>query len=438
MLKSSKLLFLRGFLLVVWVLVGAPAEAVSPSPEIVHLRVKSIIHPVAHEYIADGIADAEASGAALVLIELSTPGGLLTSTREIVTDILESEVPVVVYVSPAGSHAASAGFFILMAADIAVMSPNTNTGAAHPVSGQGGDIEGDLGQKAEEDAAAFIRTLAEKNGRNLDLAESAVVESRSFSAEEALESGLVDFLAEDVDELIEKIEGFELAKLARGDATEAPLEVAGAVIRSREMTLGQRILSVIATPNIAYALLPLGLLGIYVEISNPGAVLPGVLGAIFLVLAGFAFSVLPTNFAGVALVLLAILFFVAEVKVASFGLLTIAGVVCLTLGSSMLFKSFDPALQVSRDIVVGVVVSAIAVVGLLSYLVLQTRGSRVSTGLDGLITEVGVARSDLAPTGKVFVHGELWNARSSEEIRAGDSVRVVGANGMMLDVEREA
>ena len=416
----------------------AVVRAASASPEIVHLRVKSIIHPVAQEYIAEGIADAEASGAALILIELSTPGGLLTSTREIVTDMLDSRVPVVVFVSPAGSHAASAGFFILMAADIAVMSPNTNTGAAHPVSGQGGDIEGDLGQKAEEDAAAFIRTLAERNGRDLDLAESAVVESRSFSAQEALDSGLVDFLAEDVDELIERIDGFQLAKLASGEAEAAPLEITGAVIRSREMTMIQKLLSVIADPNIAYMLLSLGGLGIYFELSNPGAILPGVLGAIFLVLAFFALSVLPTNYAGIALVALSILFFIAEIKVVSFGLLTVAGVVCLTLGSSMLFKSFDPALQVSRDIVVGVVVSAIAVVGLLSYLVFQTRGSRVATGLEGLVTEVGVARSDLVPTGKVFVHGELWNARSSDEIHAGESVRVVGVHGMMLEVERES
>jgi len=430
---------MRGFFIFLSFTLATAGMASEPTPEVVHLQVKSIIHPVVVDYIADGIADAEASGAALVLIELATPGGLITSTREIVTHMLESDVPVVIFVSPDGSQSASAGFFLLMAADIAAMSPNTNTGAAHPVGGQGEDIEGDMRKKIEEDTTAFIRTLAERNGRDLDLAESAVLESRSFSAQEALDSGLIDFLADDVDDLLEKIEGFELAKLSTGELEEdTGLRVSGAVIRTREMTAVQKLLAVIAHPNIAYMLLSLGGLGIYFELSNPGAIFPGVLGVIFLVLGFFGMSVLPINYAGIALVLLSILFFIAEIKVVSYGLLTVAGVVCLILGSTMMFKSFDPALQVSREVVLGVVASAISVVGLLSYLVLQTRGSRVATGLEGLVTEVGVARSDLDPVGKVFVHGELWNARSAGEVKAGESVRVLAVDGMMLDVERDS
>ncbi|MFQ5349989.1 MAG: nodulation protein NfeD, partial [Thermoanaerobaculia bacterium] len=311
-------------------------------PRVVRITVDSIIHPVVQTFVAESLAEAGRLDADLFVIELSTPGGLLTSTRQIVQEMLGADIPVVVYVSPSGAHAASAGFFLLMAADVAAMAPGTNTGAAHPVGGQGEDVEGDLGEKVEQDAAAQIRSLAARNGRNADLAESAVVESKSFTAEEALENGLIDLIAADLDELLSEIDG---RVLEAGRDEPATLRTADADVRSLEMSSFQRLLSAIAHPNIAYILMTLGGLGLYFELSNPGAILPGVVGAICLILAFFALSVLPVNYAGIALIMLAIVFFIAEIKVVSYGLLTVGGLVSLVLGSLMLFKSADPAIR---------------------------------------------------------------------------------------------
>lgn len=401
-----------------------------PAGPVVHIAVDSIIHPPAAEFVKESLEEAENLNASAFVIELSTPGGLLTSTREIFTAMLSSDVPIVVFVSPSGAQAASAGFFILMAADIAVMAPGTNTGAAHPVAGSGEEIDGVMADKVEQDAAATIRSLANRNGRNEELAEAAVVESRSFTAEEALESGLIDFIADDLSSVVAEIDGREISD---GEETGV-IRTAGAIVERREMSSFQRLLSALAHPNIAYILMTLGGLGLYFELSNPGAVLPGVIGGICLILAFFALSVLPVNYAGIALVLLAMVFFIAEVKVVSYGLLTVAGVVALTLGSLMLFKSADPAIRVGLDVIAAVVLFALVVVGFMSTMVIRAHRNQVKTGVEGLVNERGVARSMLAPKGKVFVHGELWNAEADETVPAGAEVVVVGVEGMKLRV----
>ncbi len=404
-------------------------------PLVIHVQVDSIIHPVASEFVIDSLAEADNRNADAFVMELSTPGGLLTSTREIFTAMLGAETPVVVFVSPSGSQAASAGFFILMAADLAAMAPGTNTGAAHPVGGQGEDIDGVLGEKVEQDAAATIRSLAERSGRNAELAEEAVVESRSFTAEEALENGLIDLIAENLEALLEKIDGRELP----GDSeTPRKLATAGAEVRTLEMSGFQRFLSALAHPNIAYLLMTLGGLGLYFELSNPGAVLPGVVGAICLILAFFALSVLPVNYAGIALIMLAVIFFIAEIKVTSYGLLTVGGLISLVIGSLMLFKTADPAIRVSLDVIASVAIFVVVVVSFLMFMVLKAHRTQVKTGAEGLVHKRGVARTELAPRGKVFVWGEIWDAVAEKPVEAGQAVEVVSVDGMLLRVRLDS
>lgn len=401
---------------------------------VVLVRVDSIIHPVAEEFIVDSLARADDLGAEAFVLELSTPGGLLTSTRNIFTAMLEAETPVVVFVSPRGSQAASAGFFLLMAADVAAMAPGTNTGAAHPVGGQGEEIEGPMGEKVENDAAATIRSLATRSGRNAELAEEAVLESRSFTADEALESGLVDILAANLQELLQELDGTEVSREGRDTVV---LQTASARVERLEMSGFQKFLSTIAHPNIAYILMTLGGLGLYFELSNPGAVLPGVVGGICLILAFFALSVLPVNYAGVALIILAMIFFIAEVKVTSYGLLTVAGVISLILGSLMLFKSADPAIRVSLELIISMAVFTLVVVTFLVSMVIRSHRAQVATGAEGLLHKYGVTRTQVGRRGKVFVHGEIWNASADEEIPAGSPVEIVSVDGLTLRVRPE-
>jgi membrane-bound serine protease (ClpP class) len=421
-------LSLFGLGLVLPLLAAAPPRPSAGT--VVFARVDSIIHPVSAELIRDAIAEGERSRAAAVVIELSTPGGLLSSTREITTAMLGSRAPVVVWVGPDGAQCASAGFYILMAADVAAMAPNTNTGAAHPVGGQGEDIKGTLGEKAEEDAAANIRALAARNGRNVELAQAAVVKSRSFTAQEALQQKLVDVIAPDLPALLKAIDG---RTIRRGNATET-LHTAGAAVREIEMSPLRRFLGTLADPNIAYILLTLGGLGLTFELMSPGAVLPGVVGGICLILAFFALSVLPVNTAGLALLLLALLFFIAEIKVVSHGVLATGGVISLVIGSLMLFKTPDAALRVSLDIIVSLTVFAAAVVGLLLFLAIRAQRMPVTTGKEGLLHEIGTARTPLEPRGKVLIHGEIWDAVADEPVAAGETVEVLGVRNLTLAV----
>jgi membrane-bound serine protease (ClpP class) len=407
-----------------------PAEPASVTAPVVHVALDSIIHPIAAQLMLETLAYADEAGAAVLVVELNTPGGLLESTREIFKAMLAARTPVVVFVGPSGARAASAGFFLLMAADVAAMAPGTNTGAAHPVAGQGKDIEGDLGAKVEQDAAATIRSLAAQHGRNVELAEAAVVDSRSFTAEEALASGLIDLVAPTVPELLKALDGRAVTKAG----AEVRLATADAAVERREMRAFQRFLAVLIHPEIAYLLMTLGFIGLYMELSNPGTVLPGVIGGICLILAFYSFSVLPINYAGIALVILAMIFFVAEVYTPTFGALTIGGVIALVLGAVMLFRDADPAMRIGLEVIVGATGTLLVIVVLLLRKALAVRRGKVTTGAEGLVGERGVARTDLDPEGKVFVHGELWRARAETPATAGQSVEVTAVSGLRLRV----
>lgn len=415
--------------------VWASTDAPSPTapPRVTAVSVEAIIQPVVEEFLVEVIEAADARGDELVVIELSTPGGMLDVTRRITSAMLESETPLAVFVYPRGVHAASAGFFLLMASDVAAMAPGTNTGAAHPVAGQGQDIEGDMGAKVEQDTAAMIRSLAVARGRDEALAEEAVLESRSFTAEEALELGLVDLIASDLDELLERLDGREVAV---GSGTRV-LSTRGATVVRESMTAFQRIRSTLVHPNIAYMLLTFGGIGLYIEISNPGAIFPGVVGAICLIVGLYATSVLPVNYAGLALLGLAVLLFFAEIKVPSFGLLTVGGLASLVLGSLMLFDSPDPALRVSLQMVIALAALAAVVVGALTVMVVRSRRYRVATGREGLVGHRAEVRSPIPEggTGKVFVMGELWNARSRSALAPGTQVEVCAVDGLTVVVE---
>ncbi len=428
--------FGRRALCVLALAIGGVAMAapppVAPAGEVILLRASSIVHPLLAQYLAEGLAKADEAGARAVVIQLDTPGGLMDSTREITTAILGAKTPVVVWVGPEGAHAASAGFFILESADVAAMAPGTNTGAAHPVSGDGDDIPGVMGKKVEEDAAAQIRALAVRRGRNVQLAEAAVRESRSFTADEALEAKLIDVVAPDLAALLLKVDGREIVR----GTTRSTLRLAGATIREIEMPAFRAALSNLANPNIALALLVLGGLGLYFELMHPGAVLPGVVGSISLVLAFWALSVLPVRSAGVALVLLALVFFIAEVKVTSYGLLTVAGIISLVLGSMFLFDSPEPALHASMSLVAMLATFAGVMVAFLSWMALRRNRLPVRTGKEGMIHERGTARTALDPAGKIDVHGEIWAAvvDAATPIAAGEPVEVIGIDNLTLRV----
>jgi membrane-bound serine protease (ClpP class) len=377
--------------------------------------------------------EAAARSAVLVVMELDTPGGLLDSTREITSAITTSKVPVVVFVAPGGARAASAGFFILISADVAAMTPGTNTGAAHPVGGQGENLPEDVRDKVTNDASAMIRSLAEQRQKNLEFAVEAVEKSTSFTADEALENGLIDLIADDFDDLLEKLDGREIRRF---DGSNLVLELASPVIVHVEPTFAERLFSVLANPNIAYLLMALGGLGLYVEITHPGGILPGVVGVVFMLLGLYSISVLPVSWAGVALIFVALMLFVLEVKVSSYGMLTVGGLICFVLGSLMLFESPIPDMRVSLGVVVPTALVIAGVTGFLLSRVLKAHSMQVVTGEEGMVGKVGKALTAIAPEGKVLVHGEYWDARSTgAAIGEGTAVRVLVVGQRRIDVE---
>ncbi len=337
-----------------------------------------------------------------------------------------------VFVAPSGAQAASAGFFILMSADVAAMAPGTNAGAAHPIDSSGEDIEGTLGKKVEQDAAANIRSMALRNGRDLKLAEEAVVQSRSFSAQEALDSKLIDFVAPNLQAVVKALDG---RTIQRGGQA-VTVHTAGAEVRRFEVSPLRELLGVLADPNISYLLFGLGLLGLLFELTHPGAILPGVVGAVCLILGFYGMSVLPVNYAGMGLIVLAIIFFILEIKITSYGMLTVAGVISLVLGSVMLFKTPEPALRVSVELIAMLASFSLLVVGFLAWIAMKAFRGQVRTGVEGLVHEIGIARSPLSPRGKVFVHGELWDAVAEEPVAIGESVEVVAVRNLTLAVRR--
>ncbi len=415
---------------------GAIALLVGAAPgaaqEVVHLRVEDTIQPASQRFIERGIEEAEARNAAVVVIELDTPGGLLDSTREITTAITESEVPVVVYVTPGGAQATSAGFFILISADVAAMAPGTNTGAASPVQGGGEDVGETMKAKVFSDAAAMARSLAEARGRNVDLAVEAVEDARSFTASEAVEANIVDLVAINLANLLESLDGREVTRF---DGSTSELSLNDPVVVDVVQSTAEQILSFLANPNVAYLLMALGMLGIYVEVTHPGGIFPGVVGVIAMLLALYSLSVLPLSWAGVALIVVGLLLFVLEVKVTSFGLLTVGGVICFVLGSLMLFDGPIPDMRVSLGVVLPTaVVIAVAVVFLLGR-VIRAHRHQVMTGTAGLVGEIGTALSTVASNGKVLVHGEYWDARSTgEPIAKGSKVRIEKVGDRRIDV----
>ena len=414
------------FLLLLIALFASQASA-----QVVRVNIDDTIHPMTDEYIGRSLDRAKAMNADVVIIQLRTPGGLVNSTRSIVEKILASPVPVVVYVAPSGAHAASAGFYILQAADIAAMAPGTNTGAAHPVTIGAGKMDDVMKSKIENDVAAFLRSYVSKRGRNAAVAETAVRESKSFTEQEALSQQLIDIVAADEKDLLKQLEGREVRRF---NGTTATLHVSGKPVEDSEMSLKQRILGFLMNPNITFIVLAIGALALYFEFNNPGAILPGVVGALFILLAAFALNLLPTRFAALALILLAFILFGLEAKFTSHGILGTGGIVSLTLGALLLVDGPIPEMRVRLWTALAVSVPLGVITIFLMTIALRAHRNKVITGEQGLVGEIGVARSDLNLQGKVFVHGELWDAHSSSPIASGDSVVVERVNGMLLDV----
>ncbi|UCD58670.1 MAG: nodulation protein NfeD [Candidatus Hydrogenedentota bacterium] len=443
-----------------------------------------IINPVAAEYISQAVAEAEEDGAECLIIRLDTPGGLLASTRIIVKELLNADVPTVVYVAPSGARAGSAGVFITLASNIAAMAPSTNIGAAHPVdlggegeswrkaikdlekklqemerqqkrarpkegepepqaegeepSPEGEEAEQEeestgstMGDKVLKDTIAWTRGIARVRGRNEEWAVEAVTKSVSITETEALEKNVIDLICKDLEELLEKIDGREV-QLPSGSVT---LQTREARIEYHEMNTRQKILNTISNPNIAYILMMLGFFGLLFEVTHPGVGFPGIAGVICLILAFYSFQTLPVNYAGVLLILLALVLFVAEAKVTSYGLLTIGGLVCMTLGSIMLIDTPYDFLKVSNNVIFPVVFTTAAIAVFLVTLIIRAHSRKSLAGQEGLVGLIGTAETDISPEGKVYVHGEIWNARSTSSINKGTRVKVVSVDGMTIVVE---
>ncbi len=407
------------------VLLLAPALS---SAAVFKIEVSAPIHPISSEYICQTIDKADRDGASLVLLKINTPGGLDSSMREIIEKIVNAETPVVAYVAPSGARAASAGFFIGVACDVFVMAPGTNTGAAHPVgiSITGQSMDETMADKVTNDAASYIKTLAEKRGRNVRMAEDAVVKSLSYTEKEALEGGLIDLVAANEEDIFKALDG---RVLRRFTGEEVVLSLRDEPVINRPMSARQKFLLTISNPNLAYLLLMLGLLGLYFEFSHPGAIFPGILGGISLLLAVFSFQILPINYVGLLLILLATVLFILEIKVASYGMLTLGGIVAMIIGSLMLIKSPIPELRPSLRFIIPTVFGFSAIFIFLVYLVVRAHSRRSVTGREGMVGEVGTARTDLDPSGKVFVHGEIWEAEADGPIKKGEKVRVVEVVG---------
>jgi membrane-bound serine protease (ClpP class) len=403
--------------------------------EIYTLRFDGPIDPLLEEFAVNSLRTIQQKGdARLVVIGIDTPGGFDTSMRAIIKAMLGTGVPVAVFVSPQGARAASAGFFLLLAADIAAMAPGTNTGAAHPVSVTGSDIEKTMKEKVTNDAASYIKTLARKHRRSEEMAEKAVRESSSYTAEECLQGGLIDLVAADRKELIERLQGRTVVLAGGGEVT---LDLQGETIVELEMSDRQKFLRTITNPNLAYFLLIFGLIGLYIEFTHPGGVIPGILGGISLLLAFLAFQVLPINYVGLLLILLSIGFLVAEIKVQGFGVLGIGGIVSFVLGSIMLIQSPIPEMRPAMPIIMTFAVCFGCILLFLTWKVFQAMKRRKETGVEGLVGETGVARTDIdSRQGKVFVHGEWWNAVSDAPIASGSTVEVEGVKNLLLKVKK--
>ena len=407
-----------------------PQDASAPHVDVI--VIDGTINPAVDDFIRESIGRAKLNRAHALVIQLDTPGGLLTSTRTIVKEILGAPVPVIVYVSPSGAGAGSAGVFVTMSGHIAAMAPGTNIGAAHPVSGGGQEVKGVMGEKIENFTASFSESIAQQRGRNTEWAVQAVRKSVSITEREALKKNVIDIVAKDIDDLLRQADGRKV-ELEGRPHTLALKEVR--IVRY-EMSLKQRIINAIADPNIAYLFMMAGILGLYMEFSHPGVFFPGVAGAICLLLALASFQLLPINYTGLILMLLGVALLVGEAFFPSFGVLGVGGIIAMALGSLLLFDTQGSDFGVDRPIVFTAVGTLGAFVLAVSYLVFRSQKSRPTLGLEGLLGEVGEVRGKLNPAGKIFVHGEYWNAQADAEIDIGEKVKVVGYDGMCLKVSR--
>jgi membrane-bound serine protease (ClpP class) len=407
------------------------AQAASAAPKIVAVDVNGVVHPITVEIVAAAIAQAKQQNASLVLVRLNTPGGLMDAMEKTIQEMLASPVPVVTYVTPSGGRAASAGFFLLEAGDVAAMAPSTRTGAAHPVA-MTGEMDAVMAQKVENDAAAGLRSLCIKRGRNSELAETTVRESKSFTEREALDQHLIDLVEPSEAQLLNSLDGRTVTRI---DGRTQTLHTAGAQIETYQLTLRQQIVSSIADPNIALVLLIIGALSIYLEFNSPGLIVPGVVGAILVLLGLSALSVLPISWLGASLLLLAFGMFVLEAKFATHGILGTGGAVAMVLGAVMLVDSPLPELRVHLGTAIALALPFSAITVFLLSLAVRARRNKVETGSEGMIGETGAAITALAPEGTILVHGEYWDAVSSRPVAIGGRVRVTAIDKLKLTVE---
>ncbi len=424
-MKTSRFSFIS------FILLTSSIFAASARAEVLKIVIHDTIHPMTTEYIERAVAQAQQENAKALLIEINTPGGMLDATREIIEKLLASPVPVIIYVTPSGSRSASAGFFILQAADVGAMAPGTNTGAAHPVV-PGVKLDEIMAKKIENDAAALMRSVVTKRGRNVEVAESTVRESKSFTEQEALAQHLIDYVASSEQDLFQQMRG---KAVKRFDGTTFMLDLTHEPIRPFERTVKQKIFGFLMDPNLAFAMLGLGIFAIYAELNNPGTVLPGTVGVILIVLAGFALNLLPVRFAALALIATAFLLFALEAKIASHGVLGIGGVVALTLGGLFLVDGPIPEMRVRLSTALAVSLPLGVITIFLMTVALKARAGKRVSGMDGMLGETGTAQTPLSPHGKVFVHGELWDATASSPVATGRQVTVKRVDGLHLQVD---
>ncbi len=396
------------------------------------IRIEESINPGTAAFLARGAQHAVEDEAAILVVQLDTPGGLVTSMRTMIKTIMNAPIPVVVFVSPSGAQAASAGVFVVLAADIAAMAPGTNIGAAHPVVAGGKEMDETMDAKVVNDLVAFIKSIATRRGRNAEWAEEAVRKSVSVTAEEALKLKVIDLVARDMEDLLAKLEGWSV----QTKEGEKKLALKGLPVQRVQESLRDKILKTVSNPNIAYLLMLIGMAGLYFELSHPGTIFPGVIGGIALILAFYAFQTLSVNYAGVLLIILGAILFLLEIKVTSYGLLSIGGVICLTLGSIMLFNTGTPGVRISWSVLIPAVVVVSGFFITVALLAVRAYMAKPRTGYLGLIGEIAVTTEPLAPDGKVFVHGELWNATSDEIVPEGAKVEVVEVENLWLKVRK--
>ncbi len=398
--------------------------------EIVVATYEGVINPVAAEYLHDALTFAQSSGAQALILKLDTPGGLDTSMRLMIKDMTASTTPVIVYVAPSGGRAASAGVFLTMAAHVAAMAPGTNIGAAHPVAMGGGEMDSTMKEKVENDAVAYIKSIADQHGRNVSWAEEAVRKSVSVTEQEAIKLKIIDIVAENIPALLKQLNGRKVSLL------NSSITLATEAATLHEFPMGTRLelLKILSDPNIAYLLMSIGTIGIMAELYSPGAILPGIIGAISLILAFYSLQSLPVNYAGALLVILGAVFLLLEILVTSYGLLALGGVAAMTLGGLLLIKSDAPYLQVSLSFLLPTVLAAGGLVGVVAWMAVKSGRGKPVTGAEGMIGLLGVAKTDLNPRGQITIHGEIWDAISQRPIRQGETAEVVSVEGLTVTV----